>query len=280
MKIDILESSGFCGGVTRALYVLDKTIKENEGKKIYLLGPIVHNTMVNQEYFNKGVVFISEMDLNKLDDGDIVVVSAHGISDILRKKLERFKVVDTTCPYVRKNKDLIKKNEASDIIFIGKKKHTETIALTEDNPNIRIVENEDDLKKFSANNYGVVVNQTTFNIDNLKKIRDDIKQKAPFYEIIDTMCIISKTIQEFLRERDNKYNVCLVVGDKTSNNANSLYEISPYHPTYFISSIKDALDITFRDFDSIIIIGSASTPKTLLKEIKKAIKEKYSQTEN
>ena len=73
--------------------------------------------------------------------------------------------------------------------------------------------------------------------------------------------------------KDDRYDVCIVVGDKSSSNANSLVEMSPYHPTYFINSAKEVKDIRFRRYENIVIIGSASTPKDELKRVKEAIKE-------
>lgn len=272
MKIDILKDSGFCGGVTRTLYILDKTIKENPDKKIYLLGPIVHNMQVNNEYRAKGIEIIDNLALEKLEDGAIVVVSAHGKSDKELEPLKRFKIVDTTCPYVIKNKKLVKDNEANNIIFIGKRNHSETKAICGDNDDIYIAENEDDLKNTKSNSFGVVFNQTTFNINKLEKMHELIKENEPYFEIKDTMCPSARNLQQFLNLKDDRYNVCIIVGDKTSSNANSLYEMSPYNPTYFLSGAKDIEDMRFRKYDSIIIIGSASTPKQELQKVKDAIK--------
>lgn len=275
MKITVLKESGFCGGVTRTLLILNKTIKENEGKQIYLLGPIVHNQLVNDHYKELGVKFIDNIALDDLEDGSIVVVSAHGKSDKELEKLSRFKVVDTTCPYVIKNKQLVKRNEGNNIIFIGKKYHSETRAICGDNSDIFIVENENELKGLSSNSFGIVFNQTTFNINKLEKIQSIIKDQMPYFEIINTICPSSKNLQETLSMKDDKYNTCIIVGDKTSSNSNSLYEMSPYNPTYFISSAKDIDNLKFRRFDNILIVGSASTPKDELTKVKERIKELY-----
>lgn len=274
MKVDILASSGFCGGVTRALYILDKTIKENSNSSIYLLGQIVHNKSVIEKYNNLGVKTVSLNDLDKLKDEDIVVISAHGLSDTDREKLKRFKTVDTTCAYVKLNQDLIKK-EDSKMIFIGKKNHSETIALTKDNKNVTLVENIDDLNGFKDNDYGIIINQTTFNIHLLNYLRKIAKEKAPNYQILDTMCSVSKNLQTFISDKNSKYNVCLIVGDKNSNNANSLFEVCSYDIKYFISNVEEALNLNLRENDKIIIVGSASTPKSLLNEIRDQIKNKY-----
>ena len=70
---------------------------------------------------------------------------------------------------------------------------------------------------------------------------------------------------------DNKYNKLIIVGDKHSNNALSLYEMSKYPHTLFISN-EDEIKIEDFDInDSILIIGSASTPNLLMEKIKNRI---------
>ncbi len=273
MRVDILKESGFCGGVNRAIFILDKAIKEHEGEQIYLLGEIVHNKKVNDKYINKGVKIISINELDSIPDNAIVISSAHGISDKLRERLKRFNLIDSTCPFVRRNQLMIKEKSMDNIIFIGKKGHAETLAMTEDNDKILLIEKPEDLNDFESIREGYVFNQTTVNMDNLSVIHDRIKVKAPKYKIINTMCETTKKIQSTLHKKDDKHNMIIIVGDKHSSNACSLYEMSPIDRTYFIQSEKDLEDIAITRFDNILIIGSASTPKGDLEDVKKAIKE-------
>ena len=47
MKINKLTPSGFCGGVNKALKILDEAIDNpNTPKPIYLLGSIIHNSII------------------------------------------------------------------------------------------------------------------------------------------------------------------------------------------------------------------------------------------
>ncbi len=269
MRVDILESSGFCGGVNRAIKILDKTIEQYRGKTIYLLGEIVHNKIVNQEYLDKGCVIISESDLDKLSDGSIVVSSAHGISNELRNKLNRFILIDSTCPFVKKNQDLILNDNSNNIFFIGKKNHSEAIALTTDK-SIPIIENISDLNNYDLNN-GVSYCQTTFNKDDLELIKKKMLSINSNFIFHNTLCEVTIKNQSALTTVNNKYNKLIIVGDKHSNNALSLYEMSKYKNTLFISN-EDDLDMdSFNNDDSILIIGSASTPKSVMEKVKKKL---------
>ena len=275
MRVNVLKSSGFCGGVIRALYLLDKTIKDNPNKTIYLLGDIVHNDIVNEKYHKLGVKVISKDELDSLDDGVIILSSAHGISDKLRSRLSRFNHIDTTCPFVRMNQERIKNDKQNEIIFIGKKNHAETIAMTEDNPNIWIIESDDELNFFNSFNEGSVYNQTTFNSQKLNKIHEELEKRAQKYDIYNTMCETTRKLQNSLRTVDARYNVCVIVGDKKSSNANSLVEMSPYIRTYFIENENEVDKIGLCKLDSVLIVGSASTPKDVLEKVKNRIKERF-----
>ena len=144
--------------------------------------------------------------------------------------------------------------------------------MTGDNPEIKVVEKEEDLYNFDSHSFGVVFNQTTFNITSLSKLQAMIKERAPFYEVTDTTCTVARSLQESLQTKNETYNTAIIVGDKTSANANSLLEMSPYHPTYFIASSKEVSNLHFRVLDSVLIIGSASTPKEELKKVRDGVR--------
>lgn len=272
MRVDILESSGFCGGVNRAIKMLDDMVEKSKNKTIYLLGEIVHNKSVNDEYINKGCKIINEDDLDNLNDGDIVISSAHGISNKLKDKLKRFNHVDTTCPFVKKNQDRIFKDDSKNIFFIGKNGHSEAIALTTDK-SIPIIENVDDIFKYDLSN-GVSYCQTTFSLEKLQKIESKIKSINPNFKFYNTLCEVTIKNQNALLNVDKRYNKLIIVGDKHSNNALSLYEMSKYETTYFISDEHEIDNHDFNKDDNILIIGSASTPKKVMTTIKDYILSK------
>ena len=57
IKINKIEPQGFCGGVNNAIKILDKTLASNDVKRpIYLLGNLIHNKFVMDEYKKKGII--------------------------------------------------------------------------------------------------------------------------------------------------------------------------------------------------------------------------------
>ena len=102
MEVIVADSAGFCFGVQRAVDTVYSEVES--GNKIYTLGPIIHNEQVVSDLCSKGVTVID--DLNKvaeLENGTIIIRS-HGISkkdeDMLT--VSALKVVDATCPFVKK----------------------------------------------------------------------------------------------------------------------------------------------------------------------------------
>ena len=66
---------GFCFGVRRAINIVLREA-EQSGKKIYTIGPIIHNPQMVKDLKEKGIVPVDNV--YQIDDG-IVVFRTHGI---------------------------------------------------------------------------------------------------------------------------------------------------------------------------------------------------------
>ena len=140
VQIFLARHFGFCYGVENAIEISFKTIKENSGKKIYLLSEMIHNPQVNDDLKNRGVEFLMDTKGNtiipfeKLKPADIVVVPAFGTTLEIEQKLRDAGVAiqeyNTTCPFVEKvwkRAQVIAENNYS-VIVHGKPQHEETRA--------------------------------------------------------------------------------------------------------------------------------------------------------
>ncbi|MCX6169561.1 MAG: 4-hydroxy-3-methylbut-2-enyl diphosphate reductase [Ignavibacteriales bacterium] len=140
VKFLIARHFGFCYGVENAIEIAYKTIKENPGKRIFLLSEMIHNPMVNLELESQGIQFILDtygnqlIDWSEITKDDIVVIPAFGTSletevFLKDKGIDTVKY-NTTCPFVEKvwNRaaELGKANYT--VIIHGKSKHEETRA--------------------------------------------------------------------------------------------------------------------------------------------------------
>lgn len=138
--IKLARHFGFCFGVENALDITYRTIRENPGKRIFLLSEVIHNPKVNKELLSLGVSFLMDtegkrlFDFSQLKADDVVLVPAFGttveIEMELRERGINIEKFDTTCPFVQKvwkRATELGKNGFT-VIVHGKRTHEETRA--------------------------------------------------------------------------------------------------------------------------------------------------------
>ena len=101
MKVLLAEEMGMCFGVRDALEILAK-IEAPHGVTIH--GELVHNEVILTELSARGFRMVAEDDRHEIADTPAVLITAHGISDRERSRLESAgkQLIDTTCPLVRR----------------------------------------------------------------------------------------------------------------------------------------------------------------------------------
>ncbi len=132
----LAEQFGFCYGVERAIdlaYASRRVFPEN---RIFLIGEIIHNSDVNHQLREMGIVSLPWQDLtpeyDDLLEDDVVIVPAFGAPTSFMNKVEErgCYVVDTTCGDVMKVWRRVRgyaKDGVTSIIH-GKANHEETRA--------------------------------------------------------------------------------------------------------------------------------------------------------
>ena len=140
VQIHLSRHFGFCFGVENAIEIAYRVLRDNPGKRIFLLSEMIHNPEVNADLLSKGVRFLMKtngtrlVDFSTLNKDDVVVVPAFGTTIELQKELESFGVdpynYDATCPFVEKvwkrADDLGRKGFT--VVVHGKHTHEETRA--------------------------------------------------------------------------------------------------------------------------------------------------------
>jgi 4-hydroxy-3-methylbut-2-enyl diphosphate reductase len=125
-EILLAQPRGFCAGVDRAINIVNEALSRF-GKPIYVRHEIVHNKYVVDELRTKGAVFVEE--LAEVPRGGIVVFSAHGVSQEVRRDAEArgLQVYDATCPLVTKvHLEVVKMcKEGFTVLMIGHAGHPE-----------------------------------------------------------------------------------------------------------------------------------------------------------
>jgi len=101
MQVKLANPRGFCAGVDRAIDIVERALVAFD-ETIYVRHEVVHNRFVVDDLKAKGVIFVDELD--EVPDNAIVIFSAHGVSQAVRKEADSrgLKVFDATCPLVTK----------------------------------------------------------------------------------------------------------------------------------------------------------------------------------
>jgi 4-hydroxy-3-methylbut-2-en-1-yl diphosphate reductase len=140
VKILIARHFGFCYGVENAVEIAYTVLNENEGRRIFLLSEMIHNTEVNADLLSRGVEFLMDTKGNRLSTfeelkpDDIVIVPAFGTTVEIQAELAALGIdtykYDTTCPFVEKvwNRAQQIGERGYSVIVHGKPDHEETRA--------------------------------------------------------------------------------------------------------------------------------------------------------
>jgi len=279
MKVVKVSKQGFCNGVKRALDLVYQTVKENQNNEpVYILGELMNNDFVSHKLNELGVITIKSNGRKRVEmlediTRGIVILTAHGVSPDVKEILDKKKIkyVDTTCPFIIKTEDKIKNylNKDYDVIYIGKHNHPESEGIIGINSNkIHLVTSLDEANSLSINNDKIfITTQTTLRQELLKEILKTLTKAYPNFLYYDGVCNSTILRQEALINEITG-DLCLVVGDKISSNANELQKIgNRFIPTYLINSVEEIKKEWLEGVKVITLTSAASTPDELTNSI-------------
>ena len=295
--VTVSKHAGFCFGVRRATDLAEQLISEGaDGKIIRTFGKLIHNEEYLKYLSENGIERIDESGIEELyrralDGGDVtLMLRTHGVERELFEMLEkyqaqcpRFKVVDCACPYVKKIHKIAYENSGKGKLFIliGQKDHPEVTSIVSycqgdfcvfaDASQLENYLKAADLSEISVN----MAAQTTQNLQEWKKSQEILKKYCTNAKIFDTICSVTEKRQVEATELCRGVDAMLVIGGKDSSNTAKLYAICKnYCPKTFWIQTKD--DIPFDKIGNSYNIGitaGASTPDSLIQEVKKSMSE-------
>ncbi|MEI8313412.1 MAG: 4-hydroxy-3-methylbut-2-enyl diphosphate reductase, partial [Verrucomicrobiota bacterium] len=134
--VRLAKQFGFCYGVERAIDLAYAAGKVFSGRRIFLLGEIIHNPDVNAQMSALGILHLdprpAEGDFAGLGASDVVIVPAFGaeVNTVQRIRDIGCQVVDTTCGDVMSVWKRVRQNAVEQVTSIihGKAAHEETRA--------------------------------------------------------------------------------------------------------------------------------------------------------
>jgi len=272
---------GFCAGVDRAINIVNEALIRF-GAPIYVRHEIVHNAYVVNELREKGAVFVEE--LSEVPKGGIVVFSAHGVSQEVRKDAQErgLQVYDATCPLVTKvHIEVVKMcKDGFTVLMIGHAGHPEvegTMGQVKDG--VFLIEKVSDVDSlsFSADEKMAFVTQTTLSVDETKEIVEALTKKFP--NIVQPrkqdICYATQNRQDAVKFMAPQVEIVIVVGSATSSNSNRLRELSEKLgvPSYMVDAPEQLKPEWFEGKKRVGLTAGASAPESLAQSIVARIQE-------
>jgi len=278
MQIQLANPRGFCAGVDRAITIVERAL-EMFSPPIYVRHEVVHNKFVVDGLKERGAVFVEE--LHQVPDDNIVIFSAHGVSQAVRKEAERrgLKVFDATCPLVTKvHMEVTRASKrGTECILIGHAGHPEVEGTMGqyDNPEggIYLVESTSDVASLEVKDEHNLYycSQTTLSVDDTSDIIDALRQRFSAIEgpRKDDICYATQNRQDSVRELATDCDLILVVGAKNSSNSNRLRELSEKVGTtaYLIDDADSIEALWVEEATNVGITAGASAPEVLVQGV-------------
>lgn len=261
---------GFCYGVKRSISL---ACADKGGRRVYTYGKLIHNARIVSELEAKGIRAVD--DVREAEPGSVLVIRSHGApaEEVARAEKLGLEVVDATCPFVRRTRDIVADMYAKGyrIAIFGKKDHPEVVGINSlCKYEAVVIEDESAIPdSLLCGEKVCLVAQTTASAKKFANIAEKFaKEGLKTVEIFDTICY---TTQERQREAEELSRVCdkvLVIGDERSSNTLKLKEICEKQCSAFlIGSAEDLTGIKFNADDKIGIVAGASAPEESITEV-------------
>lgn len=273
MEVRIAENAGFCFGVKRAMKMAWDELENKSENDVYSLGPLIHNKQAVNRYKEKGLM--EKDSLEKIPNNSKLIIRSHGVAENIytESQSKNMKIVDTTCPFVKKIHDIVKDyyTKGYKIIIVGNATHPEIIGINGWCNNEAYVINcleEIDNITFNSNNKYCVVSQTTFNLELFDKIVDTLKSKTDNLTVKNTICFATKERQLAANDLAKEVDCMVVIGGKHSSNTQKLVNIcEDLVPTFSIETKEELNKDDFKNFKVAGVTAGASTPDWIIDEV-------------
>ena len=280
MQVLLANPRGFCAGVDRAIEIVERALALH-GAPIYVRHEVVHNKFVVEGLKAKGAIFIE--DLKDVPPGSILIYSAHGVPQSVRREAEARKltVFDATCPLVTKVHLQVTRmhNQGKEIVMIGHKGHPEVEGtMGQSEGGMYLVESPDDVAKLQVDDEQnlAYVTQTTLSVDDASSIIAALKARFPAITgpKKDDICYATQNRQDAVKLLAGQCDLVIVVGSPNSSNSNRLREVARNIgvPAYLVDNASEVDPAWLQGRQRIGISAGASAPEVLVVEVIERLK--------
>jgi 4-hydroxy-3-methylbut-2-enyl diphosphate reductase len=285
MQVKLANPRGFCAGVDRAIDIVNRAL-EVFGAPIYVRHEVVHNKFVVDDLRERGAIFVEE--LEDVPDDHIVIFSAHGVSQAVRKEAasRSLKVFDATCPLVTKVHIEVSRYSADgrECVLIGHAGHPEvegTMGQYDRSAGgeIYLVEDEAQASTLEVRDPGRLsyVTQTTLSMDDTARVIDALRERFPAITgpRKDDICYATQNRQDAVKQMAVDCDLVLVVGSPNSSNSNRLRELAErMGARAFLLDRAEQIEAAWLDgVQRTGVTAGASAPEVLVQEVIQRLRE-------
>ncbi len=274
-RVLVAAPRSFCAGVVRAIDIVEKLL-ETHGPPVYVRHQIVHNVHVVRDLEARGAVFVETE--QEVPEGALVVLSAHGVApQVYRKCAERnLEVIDATCPLVSKVHAEARRyaGRGLKIALVGHDGHEEVVGTMGEAPeSIVLVETVEEAEKLELDDGQrlAYLTQTTLSVDDTADVVDALRERFP--DLVGPpsadICYATQNRQDAVKKICEQATVVLVVGSKTSSNANRLVEVARTcgSDAYLIDDESDLESAWLVGHETVGLTAGASSPDLLVNRV-------------
>ena len=274
-RVLVAAPRSFCAGVVRAIDIVEKLL-EQHGPPVYVRHEIVHNVHVVRDLEARGAVFVESED--EVPEGELIVLSAHGVAPrVYEKCAERgLQIVDAVCPLVSKVHAEARRyaGRGLKIALVGHAGHVEVEGTMGEAPDsIVLVETPEDARKLEVEEGEQVafITQTTLSLDDTADVVDTLRGRFP--DLVGPpsadICYATQNRQDAVKRICEEATVVLVVGSRTSSNANRLVEVARDRgaDAYLIDDETDLDPAWLEGHETVGLTAGASSPDVLVDRV-------------
>jgi len=270
MSIRKAKVLGFCGGVRRAVRMIETELEERG--PLHTLGAIVHNAHVVDALAAKGARMAS--DLDGVPDGATVAITAHGAGEEVYAEICRrgLRLVDTTCPIVRRAQQTAAHlvEEGFAVVLYGEAEHPEVRGILSWTRGRGVATPSPEMEMPRSDRGIAVIAQTTKSPARFALFAQALVGKwagtAPEIRVLDTTCPETGRRYQAAAKLAESVDALIVVGSRSSANTRKLAETcrDTGVKTYSIESATEIDSAWLRSATGFGVTAGASTPDDVI----------------
>lgn len=277
MLIIQAESLGMCFGVKDALEIAHSL---KDPQEVAILGEIVHNAQVQGELLSKGFASQSESQRKELPPHPAVMITAHGISERYRERLQHAgkEIIDTTCPLVSRLHKMARhlSQQGYRLVLVGKANHVEVLGITEDFPNTVVLGHPQEACPGLGDKLAILA-QTTTPPGLFESAWEKIQELHPQAEVrkVDSICKPTRDRQQAIAKLLDRVEALVVVGGENSNNSLRLLEQAHFRglPGWRVSDPTELKPEWFSALRLVGLTAGTSTPEDSIQAVYRRLLE-------